>query len=340
MVNVYEKHDLQPDPKAETDLFDALVKHLIPHDDYRNHFLDWYAYPLQNPGVKIRHAIIFQSDEFQLGKGSLFDLHRDLLGHHNTNKIDLQQAINRERNFLVDRQTVLIDEAKASGSWSEKAMFINTLKTLITEGTAGIRQLYQGYTEQDTCTNYWINTNYRDAFPLPHNEERYFVYFSEAKRNEKLLTEFHDQRLNGDLAAGVMAQLLDRNLSKFKPLGVAPHTPYRDEMAAKADRPLNDYVKEQFEQGVHPFNRDMVTTVELFDFLKIQRRIKVTRERDIAAALQLIGGIRKRGCPVDGVGDNANIWVIRDHEKYKNHTAKELGKLYVGFYTDSSYAKG
>jgi hypothetical protein len=340
MVNVYEKHDLQPNPKAETDLFDTLVKHLIPHDDYRNHFLDWYAYPLQNPGVKIRHAIILQSDEFQLGKGSLFDLHRDLLGHHNTNKIDLQQAINRERNFLVDRQTVLIDEAKASGSWSEKAMFINTLKTLITEGTAGIRQLYQGYTEQDTCTNYWINTNYRDAFPLPHNEERYFVYFSEAKRNEKLLTEFHDQRLNGDLAAGVMAQLLDRNLSKFKPLGVAPHTPYRDEMAAKADRPLNDYVKEQFEQGVHPFNRDMVTTVELFDFLKIQRRIKVTRERDIAAALQLIGGIRKRGCPVDGVGDNANIWVIRDHEKYKNHTAKELGKIYVGFYTDSSYAKG
>ena len=51
------------------------------------------------------------------------------LMYDNTNKIDLQQAINRERNFLVDKQTVLIDEAKASGSWSEKAMFINTLKT-------------------------------------------------------------------------------------------------------------------------------------------------------------------------------------------------------------------
>ena len=73
---------------------------------------------------------------------------------------------------------------------------------------------------------------------------------------------------------------------------------------------------------------------------KIQRRIKVTRERDIAAALKLIGGVRVRGCPVGGVGDNVNLWVIRDHEKYKNHTAKELGKLYVGFYTDSSYAKG
>ena len=145
MINVYEKNELLPNPKADTDLFDALVKQIIPHDDCRKHFLDWYAFPLQNAGVKIRHAIIMQSDEFQLGKGSLFDLSIGIwLGKHNTNKIDLQQAINRERSFLVDKQTVLIDEAKASGSWSEKAMFINTLKTLISEGTAGIRQLYKG----------------------------------------------------------------------------------------------------------------------------------------------------------------------------------------------------
>ena len=339
MINVYEKHDLQPNPKADTDLFDDLVKHIIPHDDCRKHFLDWFAFPLQNGGVKIRHALIFQSDEFQLGKGSLFDLHRDLLGKHNTNKIDLQQAINRERSFLVDKQTVLIDEAKASGSWSEKAMFINTLKTLISEGTAGIRQLYKGYNEQDTCTNYWINTNYRDAFPLPYNEVRYWVYFSDAKRNERLLTEFHQERLHGDLAAGVMAQLMDRDLSKFDPLGVAPHTTYRDEMAKLADRPLNDFVKEQFQQGVHPFNRDLVTTVELFDYLKVERRVKVTRERDVAAALKLVGGTRVRGCPVSDVGAAVNIWVIRNHDKYKNHTAKELGKLYVGFYTDGKNGK-
>ena len=93
--------------------------------------------------------------------------------------------------------------------------------------------------------------------------------------------------------------------------------------------------KEQFEQGIYPLNRDLITTVELFDYLKIERRIKVTRERDVAAALKLIGGVRIRGCPVNGVGNNVNVWVIRDHEKYKNMTAKELGKEYVGFYTES-----
>ena len=91
--------------------------------------------PIQNPGVKIRNAIIMQSDEFQLGKGSLFDLHRDILGHGNTRKIELAEALDKGKNYLLNYQTVLIDEAKSSGSWSEKAQLINTLKTIITEGS-------------------------------------------------------------------------------------------------------------------------------------------------------------------------------------------------------------
>ena len=48
-----------------------------------------------------------------------------------------------------------------------------------------------------------------------------------------------------------------------------------------------------------------------------------------------IGGVRKRDCMVKDVGDHVNIWIIRNHDKYKNMTAKELGACYVGFYTDS-----
>ena len=339
MINVYEPHDIKPDPNADTDLFDALVKHLIPHEVYRNHFLDWFAFPLQNPGIKIRHAIILQSDVFQIGKGSLFDIHRDLLGMHNTSKIDLEQAINREKNFLVDKQTVLIDEAKAKGSWSEKSQFINTLKTLITEGTSGVRALYQGYKEQETCTNYWINTNYRDAFPLPHNEERYWVYFIETLRNARLLKEFHAERLEGDLVAGVMAQLLDRDLSKFDYMGVAPHTPYRDMMHTLADKPVNDYIKESFEQGVYPFDRDLISTTEMFSWLKEKSRaVRVTREREIAEAFKSIGGIIKKNCPVKGVGSFVSVWILRNHDQYKNLSAAELGKKYVGFHTENETA--
>ena len=334
MINVYEKNDIQPDPKADTDIFWALLKHVIPHDDCREHFLNWYAYPMQNPGIKIRSASIMQSDEFQLGKGSLFDLHRDILGHHNTRKIELAEALDKGKNYLLNYQTVLIDEAKSSGSWSEKAQLINTLKTIITEGSIGVRQLYKEYSEQDTNTNYWINTNYKDAFPLPKNEVRYFVYFSPAKRNEKMLDEFHLQRLNGTLAPGVLADLLDRDLSKFNPLAPAPWTQFRDQMSGMADRPLNDFIREQFEQSAHPFDRDMVTTIELFDYLKQEKRLKVTREREVANALELIGGKVRKQIPITQIADRATIWIIRNHDEYLNMPSADLGKKYVPFYTD------
>jgi len=334
-INTYEANDLIPNPKADTDLFWALAKTMIPHEEYRNHFIDWFAFPMQSPGIKIRHGFIFQSNAKQCGKGSLFDMQRDILGHHNTNKIDLGQALNRERGFLINKQTVLIDEAKASGRWSEKSMLVNTLKILISEYTAGTRELYKGYVEQETCTNYWINTNFKDAFPLEPNDPRYFVYFSSAKRNARLLKEYHNERKFGDLAAGVYAEMLDRDLSKFDPEGVAPDTPFKEEMVKLADRPLNDYVRENFEQGVHPFDRDLVTTVELFGWLRSVGRIKVTRENDIAEALRMMGGTRKRGCPVKGVGKLCNIWIIRNHDKYKDMTANDLGELYKAFWTEA-----
>ena len=307
----------------------------MPHEEYRNHFIDWFAFPMQQPGIKIRHGVIFQSTAKQVGKGSLFDIQRDILGHHNTSKIDIGQALNRERGFLINKQVVLIDEAKASGRWSEKSMLVNTLKILISEYTAGTRELYKGYAELDTCTIYWINTNFKDAFPLEPSDPRYFVYFSPAKRNARLLKEYHQERKFGNLAAGVYAELLDRDLSKFDPEGVAPDTPFKEEMVKLADRPLNDYVRENFTQGVHPFDRNLVTTVELFGWLRTVARIKVTRENDIAEALRLIGGTRKRGCPTVGVGASVNIWIIRNHDLYKDYTAKDLGKIYQGFFIDS-----
>ena len=80
---------------------------------------------------------------------------------------------------------------------------------------------------------------------------------------------------NYNLAGGVLHELLQRDLSKFNPLAPAPTTEYRTEMHGLADRPLNDFIREQFEQGVFPFDRDMVTTVELFDYLKKELRSPV-----------------------------------------------------------------
>ena len=47
-----------------------------------------------------------------------------------------------------------------------------------------------------------------------------------------------------------------------------------------------------------------------------------------------MGGKLFKSCPVKDVGDYVNLWVLRDHDKYKNMTSKELGKAYLPFYSD------
>ena len=106
-------------------------------------------------------------------------------------------------------------------------------------------------------------------------------------------------------------------------------------MSGMADRPLNDFIREQFEQEASPFDRDMLTSIELFEFLKVEKRLRVTREREVANALELIGGKSRKQIPIATVADRATIWILRDHEKYMQMEAGDLGRAYVPFYNDS-----
>jgi len=78
----------------------------------------------------------------------------------------------------------------------------------------------------------------------------------------------------------------------------------------------------------------MLTTLELFEWLRGSAKLKVTRERDVANALSQIGGKCVKQVPVKSVGQRATLWVIRDHDKWLQKTAKELGNSYVPFFSD------
>ena len=79
---------------------------------------------------------------------------------------------------------------------------------------------------------------------------------------------------------------------------------------------------------------------ELFEYLREKKKMKVTRERDVADALDKIGGKKKRGCTVKDVGQNVTIWIIRDHNEYQNLSAPDLGRKYQPFYSERSSVYG
>jgi len=86
---------------------------------------------------------------------------------------------------------------------------------------------------------------------------------------------------------------------------------------------------------VFPFNMEMLSTVELFDYLKNEKKFKVTRERDVATALELIGGRCKKQIPITKVADRATVWIINNHDELMKLSTSELGRKYVPFFYDS-----
>ena len=76
---------------------------------------------------------------------------------NNNREIDINQAVDRSKTFLIDSQLCLIDETQSKGNFDEKKKLLNDLKRIITEDVINVRELYKEYREVETCTNYVIS---------------------------------------------------------------------------------------------------------------------------------------------------------------------------------------
>ena len=66
--------------------------------------------------------------------------------------------------------------------------------------------------------------------------------------------------------------------------------------------------------------------------------MKVTREREVANALALIGGKCIKQVPIPQVAQRATVWIIRNHDELTKKTAAEISNLYKPFFTDHRVA--
>ena len=187
-LNSYSPNDLEPE-QGDTSLLHELLDHYFQgQDQYKDHFLNWWAYQLQYPGEKIRHAIILHSTHFQTGKGSIWLAMKKTFGIQNAKEIDVQQAVDKGKSYLTNSQVVMIDEIQSAGKQDKKIELLNNLKRIITEENISSRQLYIDYKVVYSCTNYILLTNHKNALSLPPSEVRYWVYMCEKKRKE---TDFY-----------------------------------------------------------------------------------------------------------------------------------------------------
>jgi len=333
-INSWRPNDLVA-VKGDTKPWHDLLNHVF--DDktrHKEHFLDWIAFQLQNPGEKIHYAILLVSDNFRFGKGTIFRFLQKMFGSHNTLSIDIGQALDKSKTFLINHQLVLIDEMESHGTFDEKKKLLNSLKTIITENVASSRELYKDYAVIETCTNYMLFSNKKDALSLPPNEMRYWVFRNIKPRKKDEFYDYVYKFLDGEGPKHVLHELLERDVSEFKPKSPAPRTVYQEEMSTSGEHPLTKLVRDMFNELVFPFTEDrkVIGSMELHDWLKTNKKLGQARTNEVKNALESIGARDLGQVKIRLAGQKKDIkptlYLIRDHEEHEGKTGSQLAELY------------
>lgn len=339
-LNAYEPNDLEPE-QGDTKLLHKLLDHYFNgQDKYKNQFLDWWAFQIQKPGEKIRYAMILHSTFFQVGKGSIWRAMKLTMGSHNAKEIDVGQAIDKSKGYLTNSQLVLIDEMQSAGDFNEKMKLLNHLKRIITEDSISSRALFIDYKIVQSCTNYILFTNHKDALSLPPNEVRYWVFMSDRERMPDSFYKEYHKWLDDGGAKAILFELKNRKIAEdFNPKGIAPFTPFNKEMSSAGAHPLSKTLKALFDEQQRPFEEEIeiVSSMQVFEYLKAHRLLGRSRINDVKTALEFIGGRYIGQVRVKQRIDNQDkiikptLYIIRNHPNYDGKQGQEIADHYKPF---------
>jgi glycosyltransferase involved in cell wall biosynthesis len=330
-INTYKPITIEPS-KGNLELWEELLDYLFPDLETKTHMEDFISAHVQHAGKKIRHAPLIVSPHQRIGKGRMFAAIRKILGEDNTAEIDLTRALNQSKDYLTNKQLVLIDELKSESNWAEAQKLLNTLKRNITEEWHGSRFLYQDFKDVYSCTNYILFSNHTNALSINKNDERYWVVRCDVSPKQQIFYKhFSDWLKTPEAAQHLLWHYKNREISEtFDFDGHAPRTIWSNQMSNEAKHPFIQRAIEDFDQNLMPFINDIVSIVDVRIHYKNVGIGKV-RANEIHNALLEVGG-RKLGQSKVSLLDREwfpTLYSIRNHEKYENVPVNQLGALYT-----------
>jgi len=176
VLNSWKPCGLQPEAGSPPDAFLRHMEYLIPDEPERNVALDYLAFCVQNPGRKIRWAMLLQGAQ-GTGKSCLRHVMQHVLGRHNVTCPSNETMHQKWTTWQVGAQMIVIEEVMALG----RLEFMNLLKPKITEDRTEVNEKYMTAFEQPNVYNFLLLTNHPDSIILDRDDRRYFVIHSPAK---------------------------------------------------------------------------------------------------------------------------------------------------------------
>lgn len=318
------------DVKPFTDLLDFIFGDAEP--GAREWFLDWCAYPLQNPGTKMFSSVLIHGTMEGTGK-SLVGYTLGRIYGSNFKEIKTEDLHGGYTAWAENKQFILGDEITGS----DKREHADTLKRLVTQRTITINTKYVPQYDVPDCINYFFTSNHPDAFFMSDNDRRYFINEVVGDPLPQAFYDKYDKWLWRDGGPAFLFEwLLKRDISKFNPNAPAFRTKAKDRMVLSGKGELAAWVRELKEHPEHvlrsgqmKFTKDLFTAAELLSMYRAAHddsKISVVgmgRSLSTAGFQQVDGGQ-----PITGPdGKPARYFAIRNADKWRKCKArKEMEK--------------
>jgi len=170
---------------AGTEIVKAMLGHLeavIEDPRDREMLLDYIAWTVQQPGKKIRWAILVWGHE-GIGKTFLAEMCQAMLGTSNVKPVDPAMLGGNFQDWAAGSLLNFVEEIRLEGK--DRYAILNKMKPYISNGSVHINPKGKTSYTAVNVTNYMMFTNFEDALPLDEDNTRYYVIFTRFKTKEE-----------------------------------------------------------------------------------------------------------------------------------------------------------
>jgi len=309
-LNTWRKSDLTPTKGDPMPMLNHILYLCGGRKELAAHLLDWIAFQVQNPGVKVNHAPLIISGHQGVGKDALSDALIRIFGSWNTRKVSEDMISEGRYDFIKRAQLIVVPETM-SGDRKDLA---HKLKPLITQETVTINEKNVKAYEVPNVSNFIMFSNHENAAHIEDNDRRYFVVICRNKPKEpQYYVDLYDY-INGDGLAGFAHCLQNRNLSNFNAKATAPNTPDKAVVKEACRGGWEAWLDDAWQSNAAPFERRVVNLRDVLTSVSEAKGPRMTTQQ-VALFLKRKGGGDLGRVRLSG-GARVRLWATQDFEMY------------------------
>jgi hypothetical protein len=227
-LNTYRPPIIKPGDASKAGRWVDHWRAIYPDD--ADHIIAWLAQRVQQPGIKVNHALVLGGAP-KIGKDTMLEPVVEAVGPWNFREVTPAQLISKNNEFLR-AIVVRLSEARDMGEQGRidrYGMHDHTKNMLVTPPET--MRINEKYIREYYIFNRFgmvITTNHRDALFLPANDRRHYLAFSERRTedfDQDFWKSFWNWYTNEDGINHVMAYLHQYDLSNFDPKAPPLKTP-------------------------------------------------------------------------------------------------------------------